>query len=170
MREIQSKLAGVVNETRVRGEAMAALIHQYLNLQTYYPFRPIGDDPTIIFPHVSVDPRSQEPDLATTGKYHLKLDYAIRWYAFDNSAEDLTDLVSSIGENLVKLFSNNALNDLDTAAPPSHKFASYDPFWTFVTQFPWQQTPLLPNVIAGRNEKYMRVGRMPIQIEAWVIK
>lgn len=170
MREIQSRLVGVINETRVRGEAMAALIEQYLNVKTYYPFRPIGNDPSIRYPHISVDPRSQEPDLASTGKYHLRLDYYIRWYAFDNSAEDLADLISSIGENLVKLFSNNALNDLGTASPPSHNFCAYDPFWINVVQFPWQQTPILLNVIPGHDEKYMRVGRMPIQIETWVIK
>lgn len=168
MSEIQSKLTGVVNETRIRGEAMAALIHKYLNIQTYYPFRPIGDDPTIIFPHVSVDPRSQEPSLDTTGKYHLVLDYHLRWYGMDNNPDGLADLVSSIGENLVKLFSINALNDLSTTY--SKNFASYEPYWTYVRQFPWQQTPLLPNVVAGRSEKYMRVGRMPIQIETWVLK
>ena len=96
-RELQSNLTGVVNETRVRGEAMASLIKQYLNIQTYYPFRPIGDDTTILFPHISVDPRSQEPNLSTTGKYHLILDYHLRWYAFDNDAGNLTDFISSIG-------------------------------------------------------------------------
>lgn len=170
MRAINTNLVGVIDETSVRGQAMAALIHQYLGLQTYYPFRPVGDDQTIEYPCVMVDPRNQNPELANMGEYHVKLDYSLRWYVLDNNPTDCGLLCSYIGESLVKLFSNNALNDLATAAPPSHKFCDYDPFWTDVTMMPWQQSPLFPNVINGRSEKYMRVGRMQIQIETWVIK
>ena len=52
MRAINGQLIGVVDETAVRGQAMAALIHKYLTLPTYYPFRPVGDDQTIEYPCV----------------------------------------------------------------------------------------------------------------------
>ena len=119
MREVVGLLA-VVNETDVRGKAMAALIQKYLKIKTYYPFRPVGDDDSLEYPCIFVDPRSQDPTMVALQKFDLTLDYTIRWYCFDNNPTDVAELCSSIGENLVQLFSNDALGDLQTAA--THSF------------------------------------------------
>lgn len=171
MRAIASNLTGFVDETAVRGEAMRALIKKYLNVETRYPFVPVGDDPTARFPIVYVQPVGQLPDLATTGKYKLTLSYAIFWYVLDNNASDAMYLATSIMENLIKLFSNNALNDLGTANPPSHNFRAYEPFWTDSN---WgarlRVRPPFKGAMAGHNEEYMVFGGGVLEIETWVIK
>lgn len=171
MRGINSNLTSVVNETEVRGEAMRALIKQYLNIDTYYSIRPVGDDPSLRFPCVFVQPLSQMPDLSTTGKYHLRLAYGIFWYCVDNVAADATSLSTSIMENLIKLFSNNALNDLGVVTPPSHNFRSYEPFWTDSN---WsarlRARPPMRMALPGKNEQWMVFGGGAIEIESWVVK
>ncbi len=170
-RALATRLTSVVNETDVRGEAMRALIKQYLNIDVYYPFQPIGDNPKARFPAVYVQPLNQMPDLATTGKYHLRLAYAIFWYVFDNNAQDATILSTDIMENLIKLFSNNALNDLALSAPPSHNFRAYEPFWTDSN---WSARlrvrPPYKNAVQGHDEEYMVFGGGVLEIESWVIK
>ena len=171
MRALLTNLTGVVNETDVRGEAMAALIKKYLNIPAYYPFTPIGDNAAVRFPCVFVQPLNQLPDLATTGKYNIKLAYALFWYALDNKATDATALSTSIMENLIKLFSNNALNDLGSAVPPSHNFRAYEPFWTDSN---WtarlRARPPLKGAVPGHDEEYMVFGGGVLEVESWVIK
>lgn len=170
MRALTTNLTGVINEMDVRGEAMRDLIKKYLNVTTYYPFTPIGDKPEIRYPCVFVQPIGQLPDLATTGKYKLTLTYAIFWYVLDNKAEDATQLGTYIMESLIKLFSNNALNDLDT--PTSLKnFRAYEPFWTDSN---WaaklRVRPPLKGAVQGKDEEYMVFGGGVLEIESWVIK
>lgn len=171
MRAISSNLTGVINETTVRGEAMQALIKRYLNLDVYYPFVPIGDKPEVRYPCVFVQPLNQMPDLATTGKYHLTLAYAIFWYVVDNKAQDATALSTSIMENLIKLFSNNALNDLGSVTPPSHHFRAYEPYWTDSN---WtnrlRARPPFKVALPGHAEEYMVFGGGVIEVESWVVK
>ena len=171
MQGISTNLTGVINETDVRGQAMVALIKKYLNVQTYHGFQPLGDNPQFRYPCIFVEPApGQVPDLATTGKYKLTINYVIYWFVLDNSAQDIVSLCTSIGENLIKLFSNNALNDLGTANPPSHNFRAYEPYWTDSNMKSVSYVPTLQNVIEQHSEKYMRRGRMQIEIETWVIK
>lgn len=171
MRAIASNLSNVINETDVRGQAMQALIKKYLNVNTYYPFTPIGDNPKVRFPAIFVQPLNQLPDLETTGKYHLRIAYAIFWYVLDNDAQDATSLSTSIMENLIKLFSNNALNDLGITVPPTHNFRAYEPFWTDSN---WtarlRARPPLKNAVQGHNEEFMVFGGGVLEIDAWVVK
>lgn len=171
MRALATNLSGVINETAVRGEAMRALIKRYLNIDTYYPFTPVGDNPQVRFPCILIQPLTQMPDLATTGKYHLQLSYAIFWYVLDNKASDAVQLSSDIMENLIKLFSNNALNDLSTANPPTHNFRAYEPYWTDSN---WaarlRVRPPFKGAMAGHDEEYMVFGGGVLEIETWVIK
>lgn len=171
MRGLNTNLTNVINETEVRGKAMRDLIKKYLNIDVYYPFTPIGDRPELRFPCVFVQPLNQMPDLATTGKYELRLSYALFWYTYDNVAHDATALSTDIMENLIKLFSNNALNDLGVIVPPSHNFRAYEPFWTdsnWVNRL--RARPPFKVALPGKKEQYMVFGGGVLEIISWVVK
>src|ERR1051326_4113436 len=119
----------VINETDVRGRALLSLITQYINIKGYYGFRSEGANPTLIFPCLFVEPRSQTPRMVTTAKYQISIVYAIYWYARESTAEDMISVSSFVGEALIKLFSNNALGDLQSANPPSNRFKQYSGYW-----------------------------------------
>lgn len=171
MRAIQSNLTGVVDETTVRGQGMAALIKKYLNIHTSYGLRNIGDYPNITMPILFVEPSpGYVPDLVMMGKYQIELTYFLFWYVVDSQPEDIVSLCSSIGHNLEKLFSNNALNDLATANPPTHSFCNYPGFWTEVEAFSFRCLPTFKNPLPNPTGDWMRLGKGTIKIRDWIIR
>ena len=166
-RTIQPNLTNWKDETTYRGQAMAALIKQYLNIDTEFGLRTIGDNPQQTYPCIFVQPN--KPDLATTGKFEINLAFSIFWYVVDNSPVDIVSLAASIGHALEKLFSNNALNDLGTAAPPSHSFYGYEPYWTDITDFNFKVSPTLKNPTSVGGA-WMRMGMATINIRTWIIR
>lgn len=170
MQAIQSKLTGVVPEIDNRGLAMCALISQYLVLPVIYGRIAIGTDPKIRFPYMTVESAPGEDiEMYTMGKYQLTFSYLIDWFCIDNSPSDLTMLVNNIGENLSKLFSNNALNDLATVGA-THNFDSYEPYWTEVQKFGFRSTQSFRNPLSVQKESWMRLGRATISVRSWVLK
>lgn len=171
MRTIKSNLVGVVDETTVRGQAMAQLIQLYVNIPTFFGLRNLGDQPALTLPVLYVEPSpGYEPSLVMTGKYEIILKYNLYWYVADNSAEDVVSLCSSIGHNLEKLFSNNALNDLGTVSPPTHKFCEYDPFWAEVMKYSFRCLPTFNNPLPNKTADFMRLGKGTVEIRAWIIR
>lgn len=163
---IATNLQNVTNATEIVGKAMKKLIEQWLNLPTYYGWRPLGDDPTLMKGNIAifVQPSKQIPDLVTLGKYKRSWNFFIYVYIIDNSAEDIVSLNSYVEENLIKLFSLNALNDKETASPPSNNFRSYPPFWDDSDIGEYIPIPTFTNVLEGRDEKYMQKGRLSINV------
>ena len=104
------------------------------------------------------------------GKYEIILTYNLYWYVADNNAEDVVSLCSSVGHCLEKLFSNNALNDLGTASPPSHQFCEYDPFWAEVMKFSFRCLPTFNNPLPNKTADFMRLGKGTVEIRAWIIR
>lgn len=171
MREINSNLTGVVDETTVRGQGMAALIKKYLNIQTQYGLMNIGDYPNLTLPILFVEPSpGYEPSLVMMGKYEIALTFYLYWYVVDSKPNDLVSFCSSIGHNLEKLFSNNALNDLGTANPPSHSFCTYPGFWTEVEHFSFRCMPTFKNPLSAPTGDWMRLGRGTVKIRDWIIR
>ncbi len=154
-RTIQTDGITVINETDRRGQRILDLIKQYIPgfVGHYYGFRTIGDN-QISFPAIFVEPVSQTPKMVSTGKYFITWSYNIYFYVVDNNPEDVTTLISSGAEALVKLFSNNALGTL------SNEFKADNGFWldsefksvelssTFINA--------VPNDLSG--QQYMRAG------------
>lgn len=169
MRAIQSNLTGVINETNVRGQAMAALIKKYLNIDTEFGLRTIGDNPQQTYPCIFVQPSNYDPELVMLGKYQIILPFTLYWYVIDNISADIVAYAADIGHNLEKLFSNNALNDLATTG--SKKFVSYEPFWTEVMKFSFKISPAFLNPTATNNGgKWMVFGTAPIDIRTWILR
>jgi hypothetical protein len=167
MRTLNSQLT-VKNETDVRGQAILDLIGQYIPgfVGRYYGYRSLGSH-DLAFPAVMLEPDNQIPQMLTTGKYHLKFTYSIYWFFYDNSPDDIVTLADLGAENLIKLFSNNALDDLDTLH--TNQFKQYSGYWltSEILDVSTSRTILIdkPN-----RPKLMRAGHMRIQIEDIVIK
>jgi len=165
----------IVNETDVRGKALLALIVQYISFANgFYGFKSLGTNLDIQFPVVFVEPRSQDIRMLGTAKFHIKITYAIYWYVRDNDPTDIVTLSTFIGEALTKLFSNNALGDLQSANPPSNKFKQYaNPsggyYWldNDMSEMRWTVNYLDPTASGVR---YERAGRMMLQIEDVILK
>jgi hypothetical protein len=171
LRAIKSNLTGVVDETTNRGQAMAQLIKQYLGIQTKYGLQNLGDNPSLTLPILFVEPSpGYAPELSSTGKYQIILTFNLYWYVVDQSPEDIVSLCSSIGHNLEKLFSNNALNDLGTVSPPSHNFCSYEPNWTDVMKYSFRCLPTFKNPLSNPTAEWMRLGKGTVEIRTWIVR
>lgn len=169
MQTVQTSLA-VINETDVRGEALLALIRKYITFAgSYYGFRSLGANPDIRFPALFVEPKAQSVQMNTTGKYVIRITYAIYWYVIDNKAEDVVRYSSFIGEALIKLFSNNALGDLSTAF--TNQFATYSGFWLYAEpkEISWSVNYLEADP-SSNAARYMRSGRMLLEIMDEILK
>jgi hypothetical protein len=162
MQQLNTSL-NYVNETDLRGRALAALIKQYLNLDTDYG-QLLLTTPNLRFPHIFVDPRGgQDVILETTGgKYELSITYMITWFVIDNSPQDVVSLCTSIEEALIKLLSVNALDDQATAH--TQQFCVYSPYWLYSEMGKTLPTPTFPNPLSANDtESWMRAGRMPFK-------
>ena len=165
---VPSSSMTVVNETDLRGQAILALIKQYVPgfTGTYYGFRPFGAD-DLSFPCVMVDVVNQKPKMVSTGKYHLKFTYDIWFFVIDSSPEDVVTLTTSGMEALIKLFSNNALGDLGTAN--SRQFKLYPGFWIDSEMLDAQISRSLLSPLPNKG-KYMRAGWLRFEVQDVVIK
>jgi hypothetical protein len=168
MKTVDSKLT-VVNETAVRGAAIVSLIQSYIQgiIEVVYGFVPLTGGVGRGFPCLFVDPKSQNARMITTGKYQINIVYDLYFYVIENKPGDALDSLTSISETLIKLFSNNALGDLNTTF--SKQFKTYaNPsggmYWLDSEMRALTMSDLFINAIPNRNEKYMRNGMMEFEI------
>ena len=159
----------VINETDVRGEAMLALIKNYITFpNAFYGFKSIGvHKDELRFPVLFVEPKSMKAAMESMGKFKMKWTYAIYWYVRDNKAQDVISQSTFIAQALVKLFSNDALGDLQTTG--TKKFKQYpNPsggyYWldSEMTAIDWSVNYLDPEV--APRLRYERAGRMMVDI------
>lgn len=166
----------VKNEMDLRGQALLALIVQYIPdfVGRYYGFRQIGDQQNpISFPAVFVEPTSEDAKMTTTGKYLLLITYTIWVFVVDNSPEDCLTLITSAMETLAKLFSNNALGDLGSGN--TNKFKAYTAgdgtvYWIDSEMTPIEISRSFVDAIPNSSARYMRAGMMRFVIQDVVIK
>lgn len=164
----------VVNETDIRGQALVALIAAHLNVQTYYGFRSLGTIDAV-FPCAMVEPVSQKAEMKRLGKYDIHIVYNIYFYLQESSPEAIVTQATFIAEALIKLLSNNALGDLQSANPPSNKFKQYpNPaggyYWlnSEMSDVKWSTSFI--NATPDNQQTYMRAGLVTFTIEDVVIK
>lgn len=164
----------VINEADVRGQALLALIRQYITFADgYYGFKPIGSS-TIKFPVVFVEPKGQRAIMTGTAKFDLYWTFGIYWYVRDAKSQDCVTLCTFIGEALIKLFSNNALGDIGSV-PPSNKFFNYaNPsgglYWlkNEIKAIDYSVNYLDPE--PAPNLRYERSGRMMVELYDLILK
>lgn len=171
MNDIPTNLTSVVNDTDVRGRALLDLIRQYIQIPGYYyGFRSIGAE-DIAMPCVMVEPISKTTTMDRLGKYRIKITYNVYWFVIESNPEAIVSLCDELSEDIEKLLSNNALNDLGTTN--TSKFKQYpNPsggyYWltSEMTSIRWSGT----YIDAVPRGKYMRAGMMQFVIEDVVIK
>ena len=147
---------------------MLALITQYISFpSSYYGFRSIGSNPELTFPVLFVEPKSQIPELVSTVKYRMKWMFGIYWYVRESRSQDAVTNASLIGEQLKKLFSNNALGDINSGTP-TKRFRQYaNPsggmYWldSEMKEIRWSTNYLDAD---PQGMRYERAGRMMIEI------
>lgn len=161
----------VRNETTIRGKALAALIGKYLSFsKVHYGFHSIGASEKLAFPAIFIEPKALKEEMITTAKFKFFITYGIYWYVRDSLPEDVVTLSTFIGEALFKLFSNNALGDLQSANPPTNNFKNYSGFWldSDFSDIRWSTNYLDPD--GSKGVRYERAGRMMFQIMDVVLK
>lgn len=162
----------VVNEADVRGLALRDLITSYVSIQAYYGFRTIGST-DIVFPCVMIDPLKEILKMDRLGKYRLQISYALYFYCQESNPDAIVSQATDIGEIFAKLFSNNALGDLNGAN--TSKFKQYpNPsggyYWltSEMSEIAWSTSFL--NATQDNLQTYMRAGLLRFDIEDVVIK
>jgi hypothetical protein len=89
---------------------------------------PPGDE-NIVVPSVYLQAAKIDAKMYTTGKYHRFWPVAFVFFNGDDNPEKAVEKCTDAGIIFVKLFSNNALGDLQTANPASLNFKQYNPYW-----------------------------------------
>lgn len=173
MNSIPSSLT-VKNETDIRGQALLALILQYITIQGYYGFRSLGSS-DIAFPCIMIDPIMQKAEMKRLGKYDITITYNVYFYLQESSPDAIVSQATFIGEALIKLFSNDALGDLQSANPPSNKFKQYpNPnggyYWlnSEMSELKWSTSYI--NATPDNQQTYMRAGLLTLTVMDTVIK
>jgi hypothetical protein len=161
----------VTNAFDVKGQAIVALIKQYINgFNTYYGFRTLGvSTEKVSFPACFVDPSDQSAVMITTGKYHVRLSYDIIFYVMESSPEGVVTLATSGMEALIKLFSNNALGDLGGAG--TNSFKAYSPYWIDSEMKNMRISRTFQNPgPAEKDVSMVRVGWMQLEVQDVLVK
>lgn len=168
---IPTHLTSVVDDTSTAMYALRDLINQYISFPgQYIGVRSLGAE-NIVFPCFMVEPMQKISKMDRLGKYRIHMTFVIYFYVVESNPEAIIQLCNSVGETMEKLFSNNALNDLNGAN--TSKFKQYpNPsggyYWlnSEMTSLRWSRT----YVNAVPNTRFMRAGVMTLDMENVVIK
>lgn len=165
METIQVSGITVTNDTDIRGQAIRDLIRLYIPgfSGCYYGYRSEGDN-DIDYPAIFVEPAGQEAQMRTTGKYQIQWSYNLFLFVRDNDPLNITTLVSSGIESLVKLFSNNAFGNLD------NRFKAYDGYWIDSTMNSIEISRAYVNATPGNQARYMRAAMMRLTVMDQIVK
>lgn len=142
------------------------LIRQYIPyfVEVYRQHRPIAAE-DVKFPCVMIEQTRPDEKLITTAKVEHKDTLSIYFYIVNNSRDGLTTLQSEAMNALLKLFSNNALGDLQTATP-TYKFKR----WYTTGQTYWIDSEIISaeysptfSFLTPDKEQFCRAGRLTIE-------
>jgi hypothetical protein len=143
-------------------------------IKTYIPYfiavykghRPIGSE-DVKFPCVMIEPNRAEEELYSTGKTEHRATFTIYFYIANNSRDGLVTRQSEAMNALLKLFSNNALGDLETATP-THKFKRWfttgAEYWIDSEIRGPEYSPTFSFFLADK-EQFCRAGRFVIELQ-----
>jgi hypothetical protein len=159
---IRTTLTSVNNTIDSRGAEIIRLLKLYIPefLEVYYGHRPIGAE-DIKFPCAMVEPMRTEQKLTTTGIYDIYATYNVYFYFLNSNRDGLVNIATDAMECLTKLFSNNALNDLNGAH--SCKYKTNPGFWI---DSEMMQAEISPSFKWAKDEQplYCRAGLFVLQV------
>lgn len=147
-------------------EGVETIIKQYIPyfVAVYEGHRPIGS-PGVTFPCVMMEPNTGTEELITTSKVENKNRFTIYFYIVNNGRDGLVRLQGQAMNALLKLFSNNALGDLQTATP-SHKFLRWyesgAQYWIEARVLSYEYSPTFSFFLPGK-EQFCRAGKLNIE-------
>lgn len=140
-------------------------------IEVYIGHRPIGAE-DIKFPCVMIEPERSQEDLISTAKTSHKETLTVYFYIANNSREGLAKLQSEAMNALLKLFSNNALGDLQTAAP-TYKYKR----WYTAPELYWVDSEIRNpeyspsfSFFLSDKEQYCRAGRFTLELQDILIR
>ena len=118
------------------------------------------------FPALVVQKARKIPIMRTNNIYEPDVYFSIFWYFTDDKIEIAEQKQREFGEALEKLFSNNALGDLDTN--PSHKFIVNDPHWIDSNLTSVEYSPTL--MADALKQSFCMAGRAELKVTAYLEK
>ena len=139
----------------------ALLVQNFPDFQIYRGHRPIARE-DVSFPCFMIEPTSAKQEMDTTDVTAVSYVYDIFFYIKDGGRDGLVDLQGATMEALQKLFSNNALNDMQLPAK-SNKYKRYDGFWIDSEMRALQKSPTF-KFDGADGEKFCRAGRLTLEV------
>ena len=143
-----------------------SLVRQYLPffVEIYRQHRPISSL-DIKFPCAMIEQEKPTEKLISTGKVESRNTFTLYFYIANNSRDGLVELQSQAMNALLKLFSNNALGDLQTANP-TYKFKRWyvtgSEYWIDSEILSVEYSPTFSFILPDK-EQYCRAGRLTIE-------
>lgn len=167
--------AGFQNEAYDRLVEIKRLTNLHApDLQVYFGVRPLfATAQGITFPCVFLDLEptdSLRQDMIGTAKTIVKFKVKLHFFVFQQSREDLLQRVLTIAEFYKKLFSNNALGDLQGGNPPSNKYIVDNGFWEKATILGIRIGKPFLSPTQSKAGGFGRGGEMVLELEDRLIK
>lgn len=164
MRTIASNII-VPNEPDIegRGRQIESLVKQYLPgfVTVDYGYKNIGRS-QIAYPALFIDPMKVDYQMHSVGKTLLTITYFLQWFVTDNRSDDVLTLCESGMKSLMKLFSNNALEDISTTH--TAKFKANPGYWVDSNMSGTDISRALKNASPQNINTYVRVGQMKLTV------
>lgn len=136
-------------------------------VQIYKGHRPIGAE-DVKFPCVMIEPQRVEEGLVSTAKPLHKGTFTIYFYIANNSRDGLVEKQTQSMNALLKLFSNNALGDLQTASATQKYKRWYNPptesYWIDSTIRGPEYSPTFSFFLSDK-EQFCRAGKFTIEMQ-----
>lgn len=149
-------------------QAIITLLQTNFNgIKAYYGHRPLGEkfwqtgQGQLSFPCFMVEPTRAKAVMPTTGKWDRKTTFNIFFYVLDQNPDKLVTIQTAYMEALVKLFSNNAKDDVATASP-TYNYKIYSGYWYDSTIEGMQYSPLI--AWGDLNAKWIRAGIFTVSV------
>ena len=142
------------------------LVRQYIPyfVEVYRQHRPISVE-DLKFPCVMIEQEKPAEKLVSTGKVESRNTYTIYFYIVNNSRDGLVEYQSQAMNALLKLFSNNALGDLQTT--PTYKYKRWyvsplEQYWIDSEIMAVEYSPTF-SFFNPDKEQFCRAGRLTIE-------
>lgn len=134
-------------------------------IAVYHGHRPISSD-DIKFPCVMIEPVRADENLITVGKTEHKAEFTVYFYIVNNSRDGLIKMQSEAMNALLKLFSNNALGDLQTATP-TYKYKRWyttgEQYWIDSEIKSPEYSPTFSFLLSDK-EQFCRAGKLNLEL------
>jgi hypothetical protein len=146
--------------------AITSILQEYLMVQNVSSVR-LPLDQVNVWPFIIVQKNSKKPVMKTTQKYTTTYNFTLWWYFAGNDPKVLEQVQHEMGEAIEKLFSNNALGDLNTSTP-TKQFMQYGSLWYDTMLSSVDYSPLMQTQ-AIKNMNYVMAGKVNITLFAYYL-